>query len=136
MKYGGIWIQRGQRLVRSQERFQVDEEFAADYERLYTQGHFVLLVPGKNYGLDELFFFETAADALHFYDSDLREVECLIEDKLEPCGFQEMSLYIDGRRVATRACAPSTPPKVSHEPADMKVHRTGRKIVQQDISDE
>ena len=136
MKYEGIWIQRGQRLVRSQERNQADEEFADDYERLYGQGHIVLLVAGKNYGLDELFFFETAAEARHFYDGDLSSFECSIGDEHEACGFAEVSHYVDGLRITTKPVAPSARIEVSHEPADMKVHRTGRKIVQQDISDE
>ena len=76
MRFEGIWIQRGQRLARWHESIHgennsLGDQFAADYERLYTQGHLVLLVPGKNYGLDRLFFFETAAEALHFYDGDL-----------------------------------------------------------------
>jgi hypothetical protein len=136
MRFGGIWIQRGQRFVRSQERFQADDEFAADYERLYSQGHFVLLVPGKNYGLDELFLFETTSDALHFYDGDLGSFECFIGDEHEPCGFQEVSLYRDGHLVAMKSCAPSTRIAVSHEPAEMKVRRTGKKIVQERSSEE
>src|ERR1700733_6070834 len=77
-RYDGIWIQRGERLVRSHEGDHglIDEEFANDYERLYGQGHLVLLVPGKNHSLDELFFFETAADARQFYEGDLGEFEC------------------------------------------------------------
>jgi hypothetical protein len=136
MRFGGIWIQRGQRLVRSQERSQADDEFAADYERLCRLGHFVLLVPGKNYGLDELFFFESAADALHFYHGDLSDFECFIGDEHEACGFQEVSLYNDGRRVATKSCAPSTRIKVSHEPAEMTMHRTGTILVQERGSEE
>jgi hypothetical protein len=141
MRFEGIWIQRGQSLVRWHESIHgenksLGDEFVADYERLYTQGNVALLVPGKNYGLDELFFFETAADARHFYDGDLSDFECFIGDEHEPSGFEEVSLYNDGCRVATKSCAPLTRIEVSHEPIDMKVHRTGRKIVQQDISEE
>lgn len=136
MRFGGIWIQRGQRLIRSQERSQADDEFAADYERLYRRGHFVLLVPEKNYSLDELFLFETAADAQHFYDGDLGDFECFIGDEHEACGFAEVALFNDGRRVATKSCAPSTRFKVSHEPAEMKMHRTGTQIVQEQSSEE
>jgi hypothetical protein len=93
-------------------------------------------VAGKNYGLDELFLFETSADALHFYDGDLSDFECFIGDEHEACGFDEVSLYDDGRRIATKVCAPLTGIEASHEPTDIKVHRTGRKIVQQDISEE
>lgn len=131
MRFGGIWIQRGQRLIRSQERSQADDEFAADYQRLYRRGHFVLLVPGKNYSLDELFLFETAAEALHFYEGDLGDFECFIGDEHEACGFAEVSLYQGGQRVATRSCAPAKRSEVSHEPAEMKMHRTGTKIVQE-----
>jgi hypothetical protein len=108
-RYDGIWIQRGERLVRSHEGDHglIDEEFANDYERLYGQGHLVLLVPGKNHSLDELFFFETAADARQFYEGDLGEFECFIGDELEPCGFQEISLYEGRLRVATKSCPPS-----------------------------
>lgn len=136
MRFGGIWIQRGQRLIRSQERSQADDEFAADFERLYKLGHRVLLVPGKNYGKDELFVFETAADALDVYDGDLSDFECFLGNECVPCGFEDISLYRDGCRVASKSCAPSTTIEVSHEPTDMKVHRTGRRIVQQDISEE
>jgi hypothetical protein len=135
MRFEGIWIQRGKRIVRSQERFQVDGEFAADYERLYWQGHSVLLVPGKGYRLDEVFFFETADEAQQFYQSDLSDFECFIRDEHEPCGFEEVSLYIDGRRVATKSCTPSTPPKVSHDRAEMKGNSAGVTIVQDEISE-
>jgi hypothetical protein len=141
MRYGGIWIERGQRMVRWLECIHdkdkwLGDEFAADYERLYRQGHFVLLVAGKNYDLDELFFFATTAEARRFYDGDLSSFECFIGDEHEACGFEEVSLYNNGRRIATKACAPLTRIEVSHEPTDMKVHRTGRKIIQQDISEE
>jgi len=139
MRFEGIWIQGGHGLVRWHESIHgenksLGDEFAADYERLYTQGNVALLVPGKNYGLDRLFFFETADDAWHFYNGDLSDFECFIGDEHEACG-QEVSLYNDGRWVATKACAPSTRVAVSHESAQM-VQRTGRKIVQQDISEE
>jgi hypothetical protein len=136
MRFEGIWIQRGQRLARWHESIHGEDkslcdEFAADYERLYGQGHLVLLVPGKNYGLDELFVFETAADALCFYNGDLQSFECSIGDEQEPCGFEEVSCYVDGRRVATKAVAPSTRLEASHEPADTKPYRVGSKIVEQ-----
>jgi hypothetical protein len=140
MRFEGIWVQRGKRLLRWHESIHGEnrslaDEFAAYYERLYGQGHFVLTVPGKNYGKDELFLFETAADALEFYDSDLSDFECFIGDEHEPCGFEEISCYNDGRRVATKLCAPSKLVCVSHKSTHTG-HRTGRKIVQQDISDE
>src|ERR1700722_20100648 len=99
------------------------------------QGHLVLLVPGKNYGPDQLFLFETPAEALHFYESDLGDFECFVGDEHEPCGFEEVSLYEAGLRVATRACAPSARVEVCHESAHL-AHRTGRKIVHQDVSEE
>jgi hypothetical protein len=141
MRFEGIWLQGGHGLVRWHESIHgedksLDDQFAADYERLYTQGHLVLLVPGKNYGLDRLVFSETAADALHFYDDDLGDFECFIGDEREACGFEEVSLYYDGARVATKSCAPSTQSEMSHESAHINAHRTGRKIVQQDISEE
>ena len=79
--------------------------FVANYERSYSQGHVVLLIPGKNYSKDELFFFETAADAQDFYNGDPRDFECFIGDQHEPCGFAEVSLYEGGRRIATKECA-------------------------------
>jgi hypothetical protein len=115
MRYGGIWIKRGHLLVRSHERNQADDDFAADFERLYKQGHLVSLIPGKSHGLDELLMFETAEDALNFYNSDLRDFECFIGDDHEPCGFEEVSLYVDGRRVATKSCAPTKWIEVNHE---------------------
>ena len=129
MRFCGIWMQCGRRLIRWHESIHgenksLGDEFAADYERLYSLGHFVLIVPGKNYGKDELFLFETSAEALDFYDGDLSDFECFLGDERVPCGFEEISLYNDGSRVATRACAISTRVEVSHEPTDMKVHRT------------
>ena len=141
MQFEGIWLQGGHGLVRWHESIHgenksLGDEFAADYERLYTQGNVALLVPGKNYGLDRLFFFETAADARHFYDGDLSDFECFVGDEREACGFEEVSLYSDGRRIATKACAPSPQIEMHHQPGEASGHRTGRKIVQQDISDE
>ena len=136
MRYDGIWIRRGQRLVRSHERSQTDDEFAADFEGLYRQGNLVLLIPGKNYCFDELFLFETAADALDFYNGDLRDFECFIGDEHEACGFGEVSLYVDGRRVNTKSVAPSPGLEVSNEPADAKPYHVGSKIVEQQSSEE
>jgi hypothetical protein len=90
---------------------------------------------GKGYRLDEVFFFETADEAQQFYQSDLSDFECFIGDEHEPCGFEEVSLYIDGRRVATKSCTPSTPPKVSHDRAEMKGNSAGVTIVQDEISE-
>ena len=141
MRYDGIWIQRDRNLVRWHKRIQGEnksqgDEFSADFERLYEQGHLVLLKPGKNYCLDELFLFETAAAALDFYDSDLQDFESFIGDEHEACGFQKVSLYIGGRRVATKSCAPSMESEVNHEPEETKVYRSGSKIVQQQSSKE
>jgi hypothetical protein len=141
MRFEGIWIQRGQRLIRWHESIHgenktLGEEFAADYERLYTQGHLALLVPGKNFGLDRLFLFETTAEALHFYQGDLSDFECFVGDKHEACGFEEVSLYYSGRRIAMKVCAPSPQVEMNRKSVEMKGHRTGRKITQQDISEE
>src|ERR1700751_3581618 len=51
-------------------------------------------------------------------------------DEHEACGFEEISLYNNGHRIATKACAPSSRVLIRNEPTDMKVHRTGRKIVE------
>jgi hypothetical protein len=141
MRFEGIWIQRVQRLLRWHESIHgedksLGDEFAADYERLYMQRHLVLLVPGKNYGLERLFFFETGAEALHFYDGDLSDFECFIGDEHKACGFEEVSLYSGGCRIATKSCAPSIPIKVNIELADMKGNRTGVKIVHEQDSEE
>jgi hypothetical protein len=141
MRFEGIWIQRGQRLVRWHESIHgedksLGDEFAADYERLYMQGHLVLLVPGKNYDLDRMFFFETAAEALSFYNSDLESFECSIGDEHEPCGFDDVSLYKDRHRIATKSCPPSIPARVSNEAAKMERHCIVSKITQQNISEE
>jgi hypothetical protein len=141
MRFEGIWIQRGQRLLRWHESIHgedksLGDEFAADYERLYKLGHRVLLVPGKNYGKDELFLFETATDARHFYDGDLSDFECFIGDEHEACGFQEVSLFDSGLRVATKACPPWPQIEVCHQPGETSGHRTGRKILQKDASEE
>jgi hypothetical protein len=120
MRYDGIWIKRGRHLVRWHESIQgknksVGDDFADDFERLYRQGHVVLLVPGKNCDLDELFLFETAAEALAFYSSDLDDFESFIGDEREPCGFREVSLFYGGRRIATKSCEPTERLETQHQ---------------------
>lgn len=112
MSYDRIWIRTDQHpggwLERSQaEKLGLSHEFATTFNRLYTQGHFVVLEAGKNYACDELFLIETGADAQDFYDRGFMNWESFIGDDDEGCGFQEVALYRGGHLVATKSCAPS-----------------------------
>ena len=67
----------------------------AQGSRLHAQGHFVVLVAGKNFLSDELFLFEAATDAQEFYDRGFMKWESFIGDDDEGCGFLLVSLYRD-----------------------------------------
>ena len=66
-----IWIQRSEHPRgwlerRESERNNLGDEFMSHFNRLHAQGHFVVLVAGKNFLSDELFLFEAGADAQDF----------------------------------------------------------------------
>jgi hypothetical protein len=69
------------------------EEFHALYNRLYKQGHYVVLSAGNNCLFDELFLFEDASNAKTFFESGFLAWESFVEGDEEGCGFQEVSLY-------------------------------------------
>ena len=56
---------------------------------------------------DELFLFEDAPSATAFYESGFLEWESFLGGEDEGCGFQEVSLYRSGTRIASKSCAPS-----------------------------
>ena len=69
MSYDRIWIERSEDSKRFLEWRQAKkmglcEEFNGQYDRLYKQGHFVVLSTGKNFMFDELFLFEDAPSGL------------------------------------------------------------------------
>ena len=141
MSYDRVWIQCSKHRDHFHERSEAEEEglleeFYALCDRLYAQGHFVVLRAGKDLCSDELFLFEDASDAGAFYEVGFWEWESIIGDDDHACGFQEVSLYWAGGQVVTKACAPSPQIEVDHQPGETSGHRTGRKIVQQDISEE
>jgi hypothetical protein len=112
MSYDRIWVERSGHPKRFLERYKAEEmglniEFDALFDRLYEQGHFVVLSAGKNFLFDEVFLFEDASDARTFYKSGFLKWESFIGDDAEGCGFQEVSLYRARRRVASKSCAPS-----------------------------
>jgi hypothetical protein len=108
-QYPTGWLERRQAAT-----MDLNEQFELTFIRLYAQGHFVVLVAGKNYCFDELFLFETAAEATDCYDSGFVMWESYIGDD-EGCGFQEVSLYRGGHMVATKSCAPTKRNEVQHE---------------------
>ena len=112
MSYDRIYIRTSQHpsglLERRQAaRMNLSEHFELTYNRLHALGNFVVLSAGKNFLFDELFLFEGASDAAAFYDSGFMKWESFPEQDDEGCGFQEVSLYRGGRRVATKSCEPT-----------------------------
>lgn len=89
--------------------------FFAKNSRLYEKGNFVVLVHGKNFIFDELFLFEGPPEARAFYEEGYRQWESFADDSDESCGFQEVSLYKDGRQIATKDSAPTHLSETCHE---------------------
>jgi len=120
MSYNSIWIQNNHSSTgwidrRQASKMNKSNEFQLTYNRLYTAGNYVVLVSGTNYCFDELFLLETAPLAQHFNDTDFRSWESFQDEDDEGCGFEEVSLYAGGSRIATKSCAPSKRIEVSHE---------------------
>jgi hypothetical protein len=112
MSYDRIWAECSEHPGKWHERRDFEEYnlgngFKGLFDRLYAQGHYVVLVAGGNYCFDELFLYADASDAAAFYEAGFMEWESFIADGDEGCGFQEVSLYQDGRRVATKSCEPT-----------------------------
>ena len=101
-KHLGLWHGRSEA-----EEYNDGEEFETACDRLYTQGHFVVLSDGENFISDEMFLFHTASDAQEFYDHGLQAREWVVEEDDEGCEFQEISLHGDQRRIATKSCEPT-----------------------------
>jgi hypothetical protein len=95
-------------LERSQaEKRQLGDEFKANFNRLYSQGTYVVLVAGKNHCFNELFLFEHIADARDFYDRGFQQWESFIGDAEEGCGFEQIALYQGGHLTDSKSSAPS-----------------------------
>ena len=120
MSYDRIWIQCVEHREHFHERSEAEkegllEEFTTQFDRLYAQGYFVVLVAGKNHCFDEIFLLEDAFDAGAFYESGFKDWESFIGDDDEGCDFQEVSLYRGGHLVATKSWAPTKRIEVQHE---------------------
>ena len=109
-EYPGGWLERWEA-----EKKNLSDDFYANFNRLHTQGHFVVLSAGKNCLFDEMFLFEAGVDAQEFYQRGYRKWEKFPIDEEEGFGFQEVTLYQDGRLVATKSCPPSMRLEVEHE---------------------
>jgi hypothetical protein len=112
MRFDRVWVQcSGNREQlherRAAEKEGLSEEFDAHYERLYRQGNFVVLSAGKNFAFDELFLFQTSADAEDFYNTGFMKFESFIGDDDEGFGFDQISLSQGGRLVHTKSTAPT-----------------------------
>ena len=82
------------------------EEFYREWDRLYKKGDLVVLSAGMHL-FDELFLFENSRDAQLFYEDGYRAWECFLVDEEEGCGFQEVSLYLNGRHAAFKNSPPT-----------------------------
>ena len=112
MSYDRIWIEstehpRGLLERREAAKRNQSDYFYTNFNRLNSQGHFVVLSAGKNFLFDEKFMFESGADAQNFFDTGFMKFESFIGDGDEGCGFQEVSLYRNGHLTATKSCAPT-----------------------------
>ena len=120
MGYDRTWIEstehpRGLLERREAAKKNLSDDFHANFSRLYAQGHFVVLVAGKNHLFDELFLFEDVSGACQFYERGFQKWESFIGDDDEGCGFQEVSLYRDGHLADTKSWAPTKRIEVNHE---------------------
>jgi hypothetical protein len=84
---------------RQAEKMGQGKEFDALCDRLFKQGHFVILTDVWQF--DEVFFFEDASDAEAFYESGYSDWEHFNEGEL----FLEVSLFRDGCRIDLKSCA-------------------------------
>jgi hypothetical protein len=119
MNYDRMWIKCPEHLGAWHGRSEAEEyndgdEFEATCDRLYSQGHFVVLSDGQNFIFDEMFLFQTPTEAQEFYDRGFRAREWVAEEDDEGREFQEISLYKDRRRIAAKSWAPTKRTEVHH----------------------
>ena len=81
-------------------------EFQLEFDRLYKKGNFVVLVHGAEYISDELFVFVKLNDAIEVFESKYRASAYQREDG-SFVGFEEVSLYLNGHRQATKEEGPA-----------------------------
>jgi hypothetical protein len=91
MSFDRVWIRSNQHpggwLESSQaEKLNISSDFGMACERLFTQGHYVVLEAGKNFTFDQLFLFETGIDAQDFFDRGFMKWESFIGEDEEGCG--------------------------------------------------
>lgn len=120
MGYDRIWIESNEHPNGLLERTEAEEKnvsdgFEINFNRLYAQGHRVVLVAGKNHCFEELFLFENSSDAREFYEYGFQKWESFIGDDEEGCGFEQVALYRDGHLVATKSCEPSMRLEMRHQ---------------------
>jgi hypothetical protein len=81
------------------------DDLFEEADRLRKQGHLVTLSAGQNGAIEELFLFAIFDDARWFFSGEFLAYEYLIDD--QPCGFQEVSLFENGKLVETKSVPPS-----------------------------
>jgi hypothetical protein len=110
MSYDKVWMQCGGHQEKFQERNQAMGErtladFDIQFDRLYRQGHFVVLEAGGNFMREELFLFEHAADARECYDRGFVEWESPNANR-HGCGFQTASFHENQQGIASKSVDP------------------------------
>jgi hypothetical protein len=80
------------------------EAFEIKIQELYERGNFVTLSAGRNFAFDEIFLFDRAEDAAEFFADGYQGYESVIDGSR--CGFQEVTLYESGRKVASKSDDP------------------------------
>lgn len=118
MSYDRIWIFKGlgnwlERSAASKRG--MEEDFNKEAERLYLQGHSVVLTAGKNCSFDELFLFERCEDANHFYRFGFQDWELFLDQEEEGCGFQQVAHYRRGALIQNKVVAPTKCMEVDRE---------------------
>lgn len=83
----GTWIESG------------DPKFHEESSKFGTYD--VRVSAGENLIFDELYCFLTLGDAQQFYEVDVAGREC-IDEHQHAFGFQEISLIVNGKEIATR----------------------------------
>ena len=120
MSFDKIWIQTNDQDNNWLERYAAEKagrknEFRAEAEMLCAQGHYVTLAAGNGCLIDELFLFRDAVAAAEFYERGFAGWEKYSLLETESFGFDSVSLYEDGRLVATKSCPPSMRLEVKDE---------------------
>jgi len=110
MSYDKLWICPSIERSTWRERNQTKHEFSLgesqpEFDRLHKKGNFVVLVHGAEYCIEELFVFVRLKDAIEFYESTYRTRAYERPDG-SFVGFQEVSLYLNGDRQASKEEGP------------------------------